>query len=157
MPPKQRIGAFFRAEGGNVAMMFGLLLIPLLIGGGMAVDFVRAAEARARLAEASDAGLLAAARAKLRDQDLTDSAATVVARRHFDVNAKAGADLQIDSFVFSFDEEASEFALTVAGKMKTSLLSVVGRHYLGINVDARARVAPPRILEAVLGLDNTSR
>ena len=54
---------FWASERGNVAIMFGIFIIPMLLGAGMALDFFRAQKARSVIQEATDAAVLAAARA----------------------------------------------------------------------------------------------
>lgn len=148
-------GMFFRSRSGNVAMMFGLFAVPLLIGAGMALDFLRANNARTALTEAADAGVLAAARARLTNATMTDEKATEIARKHFDANARIGSDLHIDAFDFAYLEAEDRFTLTVKGALKTTLLGVTGRKTLPIDISTEATVAPPPLLEAVLVLDNT--
>ena len=70
---------FFSDRRGNVAMMFALMLIPMLIGAGIGLDLVRANQMRTKMAEASDAGLLAAARAKILNPALSDAEAKAIA------------------------------------------------------------------------------
>ena len=43
----RRLRAFSRATGANVAMMFGLSLLPLAIAAGAGLDFARAMMVRA--------------------------------------------------------------------------------------------------------------
>lgn len=146
---------FWRSRDGNVAMMFGICIIPLLAGAGIALDMMRAGQVRTELAEASDAGLLAAARAKLLDPALTDAAATTIARKYFDNNRRSGAETEVSAFDFNYDSATRTFSLVVTGRMKTAVLGVVGREWMPIDIRSEAKVAPPRILEAVLVLDNT--
>jgi Flp pilus assembly protein TadG len=51
--------SFARATGGNVAILFGLSLIPIMIAVGGAVDYGRALLVRERMADAADAAALA--------------------------------------------------------------------------------------------------
>jgi len=136
-------------------MMFGLLVIPLLIGAGIGLDMVRANEARARLSEAADAGLLAAARARLINDSMSDEASAALARRQFDANAHLRSDTTIDSFEFNYDKASANFSLVIKGAIKTTLLAAVGKKSMVLNIRSEAKVAPPRVLEAVLVLDNT--
>lgn len=146
---------FWRSRDGNVAMMFAACIIPLLIGGGVALDFMRAGQVRTELGEASDAGLLAAARSKLLDPTLTTAAATAIARKYFDSNRHDRAEIEIQTFVFNYDAATRTYSLVVTGRVKTAVLGVVGREWMPINIRSEAKIAPPRILETVLVLDNT--
>lgn len=55
---------FFRNQRGNVGMIFGLALVPLVGMSGAAVDYSRASQLRTKMAVASDAAVLAAVTAK---------------------------------------------------------------------------------------------
>ena len=147
------IKAFFTNRNGNVAMLFGLMLIPMLIGAGVGIDMMRAGQVRSQLGDATDAALLAAARAKLKDETLTNEQAAVIARRYFDSNASGITSTYIDEFEFEADEEV--FRLKVIGRVKTTLLGISGREFMPINIENEAKVAPPRALEVVLVLDIT--
>lgn len=146
---------FLQNRSGNVAMMFGLLLIPMLVGAGVALDMLRVHDARGAMTEASDAGVLAAARAMVTKSTLTQSEAEAIARRYFDANGIDSRDLIIDSFSFVKTPDADEFTLSITGRLKTALLGVVGRDYLPININSTAKIGPPRLLEVALVLDNT--
>jgi Flp pilus assembly protein TadG len=54
-----RTRALLNAKNGNVAMIFGLSLVPITAGAGIGLDFARAMVVRTRLAEALDAAGLA--------------------------------------------------------------------------------------------------
>ena len=146
---------FIRARNGNVAMMFGLLLIPLLIGAGVGLDMVRAAQVRAKLTEAADSGLLAAARAMMTDGTLSTTEAQALARRYFDANGEFDSRIVIDTFNFEENTIEELYRLTVTGRIETTILGITGQKYMPVNILSEAKIAPPRILEAVLVLDNT--
>ena len=146
---------FWNNRSGNVAMMFGLLLIPMLVGAGVALDMLRTSDARSALSEAGDAGVLAAARAMITQNVLTQADAEVIARQYFDANGLDSDDLIIDSFSFVQAPDSSEFTLSITGRLKTVLLGVVGRDYVPINITSTAKVGPQSVLELALVLDNT--
>ena len=54
------VNEFARSRSGNVAMMFGLAILPLMAAVGMAIDYSRIADARTRLNGAADAATLQA-------------------------------------------------------------------------------------------------
>ena len=56
---RRKLVSFARDARGNVALLFGLSLIPLLIGVGVAVDYGRALIVHERMQEAADAAGLA--------------------------------------------------------------------------------------------------
>ena len=58
--PGRSIVSFSGREGGSIAITFALLLIPLLLAVGVAVDYLRAYQARTALQEVVDAAGIAA-------------------------------------------------------------------------------------------------
>jgi Flp pilus assembly protein TadG len=74
--------SFPRGEGGSVAIIFALLLIPLLLAVGVAVDYLRAYQARTVLQEVVDAAGLAAGA----DASATDAVVIATARKYVDAN-----------------------------------------------------------------------
>ena len=56
-PPRTR--SFLRSARGNVAMMFAIALMPLMIGAGAGLDFARGMMVRQQMSEALDAAALA--------------------------------------------------------------------------------------------------
>lgn len=137
-------------------MMFAFVLVALVGVAGIAVDFLRSNELQAELAEAADAGVLAGARAKLVDDVLTDAAAEAVAQKLFDGNRRFADRVAIETFDFNHDEATQTFSLAITGKMNTTFMNVFGWKTLDIDVYSEAKVAPPRVLEVVLALDNTN-
>jgi Flp pilus assembly protein TadG len=57
----EAVRSFFSHRGGNVSIMFGLVLVPMIAAAGAAVDYSRASSAKAALSAAADAGALAGA------------------------------------------------------------------------------------------------
>lgn len=149
------MNSFIGSRAGNVAMMFGLLLIPLLLGAGVGIDTMRINTARSKLAEAADSGLLAAIRSRTLDGALTDAEAEAIARRYFNANAASGSNIEISSFSFVQVPGEDRFRLTVTGRIKTTIMAVAGRRWVPINLVSEATMAAPRSLEVALVLDNT--
>jgi Flp pilus assembly protein TadG len=54
----QTLERFRKANGGNVALIFAITLVPLLAATGTVVDFTRAAMARSQMQDALDATAL---------------------------------------------------------------------------------------------------
>ena len=77
-----KIRAFLRSERGNVAMMFAVALVPLMIGAGAGLDFARAMLVRQQMGEALDAAALAVGSST----GLSQSSAQTLAQKYFDAN-----------------------------------------------------------------------
>lgn len=59
---KKQIRSLRKADGGNVALIFGLALFPIIGMTGAAVDYTRASQLRTKMAVAADAAVLVAAK-----------------------------------------------------------------------------------------------
>lgn len=55
---KNRIGRFFRDRAGNVAILFGIAILPLTIAVGAAIDYSNSLNVKAKLQGALDSGVL---------------------------------------------------------------------------------------------------
>jgi len=146
---------FLREPAGNVSMMFGLMLIPMLIGAGVAIDMMRINNFRAQMSEAADSGLLAAARASVMDSSFTIAQAETLARNYFDANSDFGESVEIGTFEFAEGAESNSYVLTITGRIKTVLMGLVGQHWAPLNIVSAASIGAPRALEVVMVLDNT--
>ncbi len=71
-----------RARAGNVAIIFALSVIPVLLAGGAGIDLARALAVRARMYEAVDAAALAVAS----KSGISENAAKLLAQQYFDAN-----------------------------------------------------------------------
>lgn len=143
------------SRSGNVAMMFAILVVPLLAAGGIALDMVRANEARERVAGAADAALLAAGRAKLNNSSISDEKASGIARQQFDRNIADGIPIDVSGFVFTHNENADRFRLEVSANIETTLIKIIGWKKMDVGLNVEAKLAPPRDLEVAMALDNT--
>ena len=74
--------AFLRSSRGNVAMMFALAIVPLMIGAGVGLDYARAMLVRQQMGEALDAAALAVGSSTGLDHDKAEA----LARRFFAAN-----------------------------------------------------------------------
>ena len=139
---------FARANDGNIAVLFGLLLVPLLVAVGLAFDYGRALMVRERMGDAADAAALAVGswpgmtQTQLRDK----------AKQFFDANypaSKLGTAAK-----FNIDFAGDDIVVKVTGAMPTTLMKVANVDYL--NVGASTTVTKKeRNIELALVLDTT--
>src|SRR5881628_1230267 len=78
---------FARSARGNVAVMFGLAMVPVVGAVGAAIDYSRVVEVRSELADALDGGMLAVGS----KAGLSDAQALTVVKQWVDTHM-AGAD-----------------------------------------------------------------
>ena len=128
----------FRADNsGNIAMMFGLLAIPLTGAIGLAVDMGRVYHVAVHTQGALDAAALAAGRvAQIEKTDMI-AKASKSASAYFD-QAKP-TDVVQTSIVFSPNTQQTEFTVTATSWVKTPFVSVLKVfNYKGSAEDAPA-------------------
>lgn len=151
----RRLSGFLEARGGNVAMIAGLLLLPMLLGVGVGVDFARKAEIKSAVQEAADAAILRVARMKSLSPMLSDNELTERAREIFETAFKRGGELDITTFRVAYDAKSGGFALEIDAAMPTTLLGVAGVKSLDLDTASSVKLGKPPYLEVALVLDNT--
>lgn len=144
------IQSFSRDSGGNVAMLFALALVPVVVMGGGALDFNMAMNARGRLAEALDAAALAVGSAP--NLPLEDAHALAQAIITANYPQREFGDLG----VIDIDIDDLNDIVTVAGTstVQTAFLGLVGIDHLTVEWESEVRRARTA-LELVMVLDNT--
>lgn len=123
---------FLRSEHGNVGMTFGLMMAPMLMLLGGAVDLGRALHAQNEMQAAVDAGALAAASSTKVDQQERQT----IAMNMFDANTSATSIAQLVRQV-SFGE--ATVTLSASGEISTNFLSVTGVDKLSLRASATAK------------------
>ena len=88
---------FARDKRGNVAILFGLLIIPVLVCMGLAIDGLRALNAATTAHNALDASALAAARAMTKG-GLSDSEIADVAQQYFRANVEGSGKVSYSAY-----------------------------------------------------------
>lgn len=147
-------GAFslarFRSDRrGNVGLIFALAIVPIMAMIGAAVDYSRAAAARAKLQAAVDAATLTAARNAGR---MTDAQIADAVTRAIRANMAGETGLAIGSIQVT--KVGNSLRVTVDSSMATALWNVIGIKQMEVDVSSQARWNTPNI-EVALVLDNT--
>lgn len=133
---------------GNVAMIFGLALLPILAAAGSAVDITRALQVKARLNSALDAAGLAAGK-KL---DASNAVITQTAQDYFNANYPAAA-LGVPG-TLSVTITPTAVKLNVTAAVDTTIMRIVGFNQLNVSSSNEISRAVTG-LEVALALDNT--
>lgn len=147
------LGAFSRSQDGNVAMIFGLLLIPIVGTIGAAVDYSRANSVRSAMQAALDATAL------LLSKDASSINAKELARRaneYFEAELGRPEARNIKVTPAYSGKKGGESTLKVAGSavVGTTFMSLLGITELSVNATSEVSWGI-RKLEVVLALDNT--
>ncbi|HXS05493.1 MAG TPA: pilus assembly protein [Rhizomicrobium sp.] len=135
--------AFSRATGANVAMMFGLAIIPLAIAVGAGLDFANAVMVRNQISDALDAAALAVG------ANRTSSNVNQLATDAFNANYKGAAAASITPNITN-----KSATLTGSANVNTSLLSLFGQTTLHVQVTNSAVWGQTKLWVALV-LDNT--
>ncbi len=140
--------AFRDAKPENVAIIYALSLLPLLVAAGAAVDLSRALVVRSRLAQALDAaGLAVGATVNLTQQQAQD-----LATKYFDANypaAKLGVPGQL-----IVNQNGQTIDLQATASVDTTLMYLVGINKLDVGVSSEI-VRNSNNIEVAMMLDVT--
>ncbi len=152
--------AMHRESGGNVAMMFALSLVPLLMVGGMALDMKRATDNKSFVQDALDASVLAASRTYIDAVNeapaVRESLSTASGLANFHQNT-ATLNGGLNALIPTYSYEADyTIVATTSVTTPTVFSSIVGVNEIISNVSATAKAGDVRGFEIVLVLDNTS-
>jgi Flp pilus assembly protein TadG len=150
MGPKM-MKSFLRNTSGNTAIMFSLAAIPLLLGAGVAVDSMRAANSRTQLQAAADAAAIAGASSgKTNNADLKK-----IVEEYLIANDAADTLKNVKNIKQNLNQATRTFKVNIEGEMDTSFMFLAG--VTKIDIGAKAEVAlGGSALEVVLVLDNTA-
>jgi Flp pilus assembly protein TadG len=136
-------------RSGAAAILFALLLVPMLGAMGLAIDASLAFMVESRLSKSLDAAALAAGRVA----DSEDAEA--IALSYFNANfANSGAEVTLDGLDFAYDDDAHEVTMTAKASVPTHFARVFGIDSMA--VDAKT-VVERRVtgMELALVLDIT--
>ncbi len=140
---------FRRDERGNVAMIFGLSLLPILFVTGAAIDYSRGASERERLIQALDAtGLALAHDAKT----MPDAAFNAKANQVFSAMYRSNIIGAAPTVTTSRANE--RLTVSVAANVPTAMMHLAGFPNMPIHAAASVNYATKK-LEIALVLDNT--
>jgi len=143
------------AEDGNVAIIFSLALIPLLLLAGGAVDYSRASAAKAKLNAAADAAALAAVNKAAIAQSSTSAQA--LAAEVFNSNVANVRDAQVGSVgaIVTDSSNGRTAVLNYSASINTAFLGLIGKSTISVSGSSTAVSGKPTYIDFYLLLDNT--
>ena len=127
---------FVGNRSGNVAIQFGLLLIPVVGVIGGSVDFSRHLSAQTEVQFALDNAVLAAAR----HIELSDAERKTLASDVFDAGLSSNG--RFDNVTLTMTISEGGAAATADASMKTTLMHVAGISSLSIKAESEALFTP---------------
>ncbi|WP_417467526.1 pilus assembly protein TadG-related protein [Maricaulis sp.] len=135
---------------GNVALMFSLLLLPLMVLTGGSVDLNQALNARTRLAQALDAAALAVGV----QTSLSEAEAAEFALGFITANYPAGEIGEIGEVHVALDTANDVVTVGAEARVTTHVLNLIGINAITVHWESEVQRARRR-LELAMVLDNT--
>jgi Flp pilus assembly protein TadG len=142
---------FLKNTCGNVAIMFGLGAIPLLVAVGAAVDMVQFNHVETVLQSAADAAALAAAAANTSSNHADVS---TVVNDYLKANNAFAVLKSVTGVTQTIDSKTGILRVSVKGQYDTNFLSIVGISSMQASASAEVNFSM-KALEIALVLDNT--
>ncbi|WP_315830866.1 pilus assembly protein TadG-related protein [Bradyrhizobium prioriisuperbiae] len=149
-----RLHRFRHDRRGNISLLFGLTLLPLVCMVGSAIDYSLATAAKVRLDSAADAAVLAAVnRSAL---TISASAAQATAANMFDVQSDI-AWVTSKNATVSVNDSATGRTATVgySAEIQTQMMKLAGFSTITLAGSSTAASALPTYIDFHLLLDNT--
>jgi Putative Flp pilus-assembly TadE/G-like len=146
---RRKAGQLLRNQDGNVTMLFGLALLPIMAVTGAAVDYSRASDARTQLQNAVDSTVLAAAKAS---PMLSDAQLQTEAEQYFRAVLRQRHNLTTLPITVSRTDKA--VAVAAGGILPTSFMKLFGLNTVPLASRAEAAIGQRKV-ELALVLDNT--
>jgi Flp pilus assembly protein TadG len=134
---------------GNIAMVFGLTLIPLMLVIGVAVDSIFMVTMDTKISKALDAGVLAVAASS---SSLDKKAREAIGEKAFYANLPPNA-LNPESGKPKFVISGEKISASIEAVADTSLMSLAKIETVAINVGAEVSVKEKKTAEIALVLD----
>ncbi|MCC8981438.1 pilus assembly protein TadG-related protein [Bradyrhizobium acaciae] len=159
------ISRFRRDRSGNIAMTFGLVLLPLVVAVGCAVDYSRANQIRSKLISAADAASVGAvakqspgfiaAGAMTSDGEI--SAGEADARKIFSGNVFNQNGFTLTSVTPTMTKSGGTITSTVqfTADVPTMFLGVIGQSKMTVTGTSTATANMPLYIDFYLLLDNS--
>jgi Flp pilus assembly protein TadG len=126
-----RLKSFSDDTSGAIAMLFGLMAVVLFAMIGLAVDYGRFVNARSQTLAATDAAVLAGARA-LQTNGGNQTAAVQVAQAYYNQAVKNRLGLTNDTIGFAVTDNATAMVATGNASITTPFMGLVGTKSLPI-------------------------
>lgn len=145
------IRRFLVSRDGNVAMMFALCLVPLLVGIGAAVDYARLTDARELMQHSLDATVLALSSEAPK---LTAAQLNTRATQVFNVNFPSSNASNVSVSATFTQTNGAVIAASASGTVPMTFLNLVGISSQTLAVESKSAWSSKR-LRVALALDNT--
>ncbi len=142
---------FMPDQNGNIALMTGLAIVPLMLGAGVVIDLSNMLYARTALQAAADVAALAASA----NPNMTDDQLKKLVLEHVLQNGSQIILEKLDEPDVDYDKSNGTFSVSLNTKLNTSVLQLFGFGKLDIGTGSVVSIADKSV-EVALVLDNTA-
>lgn len=143
------IKRFLADRSGNFAMMTAILIIPLILAGGMAVDYTRLSSARSHLQSMTDATALDLAISKEQSSEKLHAMALNMIGGNWNPNSIENVQ------ILNLKVTSDDIDLELGGDIPATFMAIAGYERLPVRTSALAERATQGNAEIALILDNT--
>ncbi len=152
---RQLFRQFKQSRSGNVAIMFGLTCIPLLIAIGVAVDYTRVTDIRAKLDGVADAATLQAVSKNANPFVTTPTQAQV--QQYFNTLAANVQGATINTTQATITPSVTNLSVTLnyTAQIPTVFGGIIGTNSVAVSGTSTAQVNAPPYVNFYLLLDNS--
>lgn len=155
----QNSRGFATNEDGATAIIYALVLLPLILIIGLAIDFSRIRSAQSHLQAAVDGATLSSAIDFADSASLAPGDRLTIAEETFEAIYVADIASALGGFeTLSIDvDRAGDAGIrgTVSGRLDLAFGGFFGRESIDLGASSAAEASPPQDLEIILALDNT--
>jgi Flp pilus assembly protein TadG len=141
---------FLKSQSGNVSILMGLSIVPLMLATGAAVDMIRANNTRTILQGAADSAAVAGATSK----DQSAGKLKKVVEDYLKANKAMDALQYVTNVSQDLDMGQGTFTVKIAGKISTGFMYLAGVPTMDVGAVSQANVGATA-LELAMVLDNT--
>lgn len=140
-----RIRRFISHKGGNIAISASLSFIPIMFSVGAAIDYSRSANLHNNVARATDAALLAAVSAVMKEVDLDDVAAVNAKlieefEPFFTANMYNAEPYEYNGYEMNYDPNTRKVTVKVLVDYKAAVTKIMGIDGWKTDVQAAAKM-----------------
>jgi Flp pilus assembly protein TadG len=145
---RTNLKSLLRHSSGNVTVMFSLVIIPVLLAAGSAIDYMRFNDARTSVQSALDGAALAAALPAEKTDDERIAIAQDFFRNNLSYRRPDGSDIEVDVTI-----NADTVAAAVSTEVPTSFMRLAGIETMALNEITEVMRPFEGTAEVVLVLD----
>jgi Flp pilus assembly protein TadG len=139
---------FVKCETGNVAVIFAIALVPVIMAFGVVIDYGRQMNAAAKIQNAVDAAALALSKLPT---TTTQSVLNTKAQQYFSANFN---DSEVTLGALTVTPGDSTLSLSVTGTLATRVMTIANLTTMPLAANATVKWGSSK-LEVALALDNT--